>query len=626
MLSYHQKIKGAVIVLMLLPGLPALSLADDASATDSTQVIPFDYFYGRIVGRQQFTLGLEGSRFENLSLSTGLAIAWNDQAEIGFPRLTLWETSRDHVIIPSSLASVLGWYQLNDRTRIGVTAGLWHDGVQPTSRPSSNGFGSSRAWDIGLRVRLSSEDSTEFDEYRGLFMLLDQPAVPSGSWRIAGDFDCSDADKFGTENDHFIASDRTEVSRTYSGSMVASVGLSKHILLLMALGSQKLERASSLGNRAYGDETESPARFSTSLVSDDWMSEVDHSLNLGITMFTSRSSWISLQTWYVDESGEGGNFYQILDYDLLYSRTSYESSLFDRSAYGVSVSVRAIDTAHRISLRQVLDNYCNYFGYHLNKGSSEFVLNARLAFDFSNFNSVSVNEHGEINGWGGGGSDDKEIEVSLAMRRHTSSHFYFTPTLNLRRWSSLPHLATRNLGWYLHQQRIWISCGLYYQSYSWGEPGVDEVSWNDVSSIDYLLGPLLRPGHTRAYVRFDSPYLGYEQEHRDNSSIFNIAFRGVHYASTKLEAGFSKGIVEWYQPSMAVSLAYEPWIDVFDFRRKRYLIGIDLEHQWQLGAFLRISALLKSHHTLWRDSSSPPELGYYLSHTWDLSFTTNLIL
>ncbi len=188
---------------------------------------------------------------------------------------------------------------------------------------------------------------------------------------------------------------------------------------------------------------------------------------------------------------------QTSPFDSLQSETSSDHGQ-------IAVSLDWLTQIENKPIQFLLDRFSGYYGLELPAGTTHFEtsLSWRVddrshsyeRFDSEDEDSVVVAH-----------SDALEHQLTLGL---TATHFL---KRNLEGIASLSVLHTPNFskdpdGAYPNLERISGRLSLAYWSYSWDPTQRREISWSEISAMDYLLGPLLREHDYRINIEIETRF------------------------------------------------------------------------------------------------------------------------
>ncbi len=481
---------GTVLGLVLFLGASAFA-----------QQIPYDYFYGRIVGRQQVGLDYRDSEGARATIDGSLYFGFRDRFRFGVDKLFRWT--------PSLSDDALHWNQPPLRGDIQLADGLrlHHDLFRLDQNSSFDLSGNAaienESDELGLSQSLNYLESAgvEYDpdlslrEFLGGIWLNKSQSQAQGSW----DFDFmsqklsrNDPSSYTQQNRLKSTNKRGGVAARLTQGVSKNLQLSGYASLLLGDGESY--------NWSHHSDQAAPSETTQELNQD----LRNHAIELQGTVdyLLAPNSWVAttLKTSFTRDSRDYSR-YQTVGGTVTYDGDTHNDHA--RNQYGLSVSSMWVSRRVVIPFQQLLDDFQHYYGPQL--PGRTFSLSGDVAFDYTELSSHSNSElEDEPQSEANSSGVYKDIILNLHPRYYLRSNFVVSASLDVRRELRDQSSIAGNHNRY-HSQTNRTSLNIDYISAKWDPDKRSSVSWNGISDIDYLLGAMLLPGDYRISFELHPP-------------------------------------------------------------------------------------------------------------------------
>ncbi len=287
--------------------------------------------------------------------------------------------------------------------------------------------------------------------------------------------------------------------------------------------------------------------------------------------------------------------------------------------YGIGVKHTWISSGEPISRSQILDDYGGYYGRRLRAGALRINTSASLYLGRST--SERWRELGD-----GIRYDNDRYESRADQLTATSEVTYYSKyNLDLslratlvRRSNGGGQLITDAV--YYHTQDHYFDIRLSYSSYRWSPEQRRDISWSEVSDMDYLYGPLLRPGDFRSSITVSPP--ADRWTYRDvKESVFNF-FKGESDNQWKIACSSAYGLCDGVEVGLGVSFRQE-WYrrdddpqQLWEYQTDQWSINPNI--RWQPGQRFRVDFSASENFGNTDEFTSYGGLWHEHRHTWSI--------
>jgi len=474
--------------LLRVGGLLLLFLTTSALA----QPIPFDYWYGRILGSPLISMSGRGGKYAgeraDFQISAGNTGSFRLQAQ-NLASVQYYPDVESYIDYPGFNGIVRLSPSLRMRVnQLRYSESTWED-EGPPRRTSA---GHSDQTEIDLDALYIEDGAVEFDADHSLLML--QPIL----WPQRAQIVLQTTLLVDDQSEHSHATTRwhpevIEVDhrdrdmKARSLNSVIRYGLTDRTSLGALLEYRKsrgdyVSRHQEFDSLWYEDHWESFEGESSDRTSRfAWGFCIDHRLSRAMSLNASARQLILRDA----ETSE--------DRDALDGFRSMESQSFGT---GNEFFLRAAFFMNADSLRyaQVLDNYSHYYGEQLNDGA--WLLRTELALMLSRLRYEGWMEERQFTT---DGNFSDSLYAAATIRYYPLANCYISVSPAYRAHSE------GNRAWPRVAQSARATMTVDLFTYRWTAGGRRSIDWNHVGDLDYLLGPLLRRRDCRAQLVIDFP-------------------------------------------------------------------------------------------------------------------------
>jgi hypothetical protein len=466
------------------------------STTLLADTIPFDYWYGRIVGGQQSTIEYKDSRpyYALMQLShqfgdrNDFGIAANRFLNL-WPGWSAWPTAYEPILS--------GKIQLSKSLRLELPLVDYHWTHAARNDPESWSGLDSTVADIQLGLSYLSNAGTLFTDDRSLSIFIDGLVPAQGETEAQANvrlLGLNSTYRRGEQLEWPLLDQMTQDTRDRSleVEVAARRGYSNALMLGIA-GSFKRR---SYGNNLAYLRIGSPSSPLFDTVATEFVNEqTEDRGRFGLTaryMF-SPTTWIDGSIHYrhrIVRTKEIDDYWQwSIDYVRGENQEFFTGDFelrFKRFSRNIS-----------IQRQKILDNFSNYYADQIDRGT--WSVEASMKWSTTEMKT-------ERFGLGGlnlrPGDDLYSLDADLILRYYALANLYFDCGVS---FTSLTDTLLF-LGEALQFQKLRPRFAANFQSYVWDSNLRREISWDKVSDIDYSLGPLMRAGDWRVSAFVEPPY------------------------------------------------------------------------------------------------------------------------
>ncbi|MGB5105986.1 MAG: hypothetical protein WBP29_12050 [Candidatus Zixiibacteriota bacterium] len=476
------------------------------STTLRAETIPFDYWYGRIIGADRAALEYLDGRSDLAQYLLSLGIGSKGKYELFSPDRYIYIPNRSSNKLSSTNAG-LNWIQKTPfHSRYEFTL-LSH--LNEKYDYVSNGYnGVNDVDDLSFSHSLQvwSGDSLAFDPKAAAFMLLDGP------WYSATDFHVV-IDNLILRNDNnrdfniireqpsaTLAdtgkSDAAEQQTDISGS--ATIGLGRGYQANITFHTNKQKRSSTTRRRYQWIYDEGAFIDTTDQHNASHYDDVDRAGRIEVTNLLQPTIWAGLSYQYLYEAHSNEGFYHAEYLGGFGGHIDQRIDVGSASDYAHEVVGRLtwLSRNQVIERQRLLDNFRGYYGDELERGTFLMQSEFRWYRERSNLRSTSYE-----------GTENEVVDDDLDVHRtHELSvsarlSYYLRPNVTTGAKLQIERSVLESPEYYdpdFHNTQLTtLSYWFEFRSYRWQADKRREISWDEVSDIDYLLGPMLRKADLR---------------------------------------------------------------------------------------------------------------------------------
>ncbi len=619
----------------ILTGLMiALCFASQANA----ETIPFDYFFGRIIGRTQIQSIHDAYNDEHGSLTTSLKTGYGDAVSVNVGSLfEIGPTSQSNVFQVEFLRPKLSAAaRLGPRMRLLIHRLDWQEDSEFRLDETMVSLTQHSDFLSDQTLRMLHKD-IEFDPSRSLYYYTKGMVLQPRNWSLDASLQLNISDysrrmqwpKILPSNPASVLVKTEEVndSRYWVAGAVSSYGVSRKLQLTLGWELGRQNRPASQIRDSYDlSDLDSHVVRSVGDRDDAFRS---NEIFVEALLLKSNRHWASIRpsfhSYVNDNKSENTNW----DDSQIRSRT-INKLIDDTNVYGISADHTWISNDATVPLGQILDDHTSYYGHRLTPGTFRISSSADLTFGREKYERTSERVDTSIR--------DSTTYRSRRDRLSVTSEVSYFSKFNLD--LLLRFILDRKVSGsardnevtsYGHTQRHYFDLQLSYYSFRWDSDKRQSIGWNQINDIDYLLGPLMQPRDWRASISVTPPaheWSGYY----DEENIFNF-FKGesnnrwiLSYSSALgVCDGVEIGLDATYQQDVITS-AYDP--DYLSrYRYDRWTVRPHF--RWQPGTRFRMDFTAEEYYS---DYDGVTWHGYYETreheyrHTWAIKVVYSILI
>ncbi len=601
------------------------------SAAAAAETIPYDYWYGRIIGRTRIQTVQEAYNGESGAVRTSLSTGYRNQVGVNLGTLlTITEGTQGNDLnlnfVRPKLSSVA---QLSPRTRWTITRIDWQDGSDSHWSGPRFYYRSSSIFLADQRFSTLGHE-VEYDADKSLYMYLDGIWLGKGNWSLDAGlgtvFDDGTTwfrDTTAAEPDHIrtALSDNDRTIRQWDTWAVCSYGISDRLQISPRLSYERLtDEQQTLELFAGGEQGGSvPGRYE--LIID----RTDRLYGVGgrVQFLLAPSHWLELTPLY--QSGRDHSVVgdQSIGYDETTERERQDLS--SERNYSLNLEHTWVSRDNLIPVGRLLDDHRDYYGHRLDPGTISVRSSAQLSLRRAEVSSVIYPGTPRENRYASRGRSN-----ALGL---TSELTYYSPLgidVNLslglsRRSSGSSHRST--IDNYSHNQSYYYSLSLNYFSYRWDPAKRRNIGWDQIEDIDYLLGPLLQLLDWKASFIIIPPASNWSARYAEEN-IFNFFkgesddhWRGTFAGAIGLGAGLEMGLDVSFDQSVSNYTS--------DAQSQRSVTNGWSVHptlKWQPGSRFRTDVALTETYRDYQVAYSYGRDSDYYTHTWQLLINYTILI
>lgn len=622
--------------------LTGLMIAFCFASQAKAETIPFDYWYGRIIGRTQIQSTHDVDNGQTGSLITNIRVGRGNVVSVGLGNLvSVAEASQPGTFeirfyrpTLSSTASV------GERTRWTIDKLDWRDNLQfslPSSSYSQYSSSNNSRFETDQTISMLHED-IKYTPERSQYMYTSGMLLQPKNWNLDARFGITIRDTEMLLVRQSRLSGQTPVPR-YQRDIVDD---GRDWLFAPTFGygvSNRLEITTGLvigrGTQPYSfDEqsgtNETPDTLSLRSFGDMDRSSRQYGAFVEPVFFLRNNHWARLRA-SVNTSRTASDARGHIESEL--TVTSNYHDIADRKvdSYSLSIDHTWISMNGPILRQQILDDKTRYYGRRLTPGSLQVNSFVSASFNRTYIDQSSQNNALPIRSRSSWSKSDQLVFLSQATYY---SRFNFDLTLQLQLIRGTNGTSTNEVAdRYEHSETYGCSFGIGYYSFRWSPDERRSISWDHIRDIDYLYGPLLRtldwrasvsvmpPTHRWSIVSTDGNIFRFYKGESDNR--WTTAFSGAIGLAEGVEVGL--GVQYFQEQYSSVRVIDESIWRLY----KNDTWTITPQVRWQPGERFRVDFTAKETY-----SSSDrllhvgglEELSHAYSHYWEIKVVYTILI
>ena len=598
----------------------ALCLANSAAA----ETIPFDYWYGRIIGRTRIRAIHDAFNDQRGALTANFTTGFRETVRLNLGDLLTIEptSSSDTYRLTFYRPEPSAESALGARSRWLIGKLDWRDGSS-FYRNDDYVSSSSSSFFVTDQTFNTQAHEIEYDSSRSLYYYLAGKLLQPGNWDLNCRLNLGIGDSFNKEVYHATFSDSPDTlfvqyqsetdQRYWSAYSHFKYGLSRKF---------QLSLSGTISRSSY------PSKYTTSsrpfAATDSVISStVDNSTDVRrIYEFAveplwliNPGHWISVRPSFAN-SNSPDRGYRVSESDSL-GRSTIETREFSLGrTYRLLVNHTWLSGEKSISREQILDDVNGYYGRRPNSGTLRINTSVSLMLDNIEYNSHRE-EDSAVTKLGYYWMRTRDFTAATSLTYYSPLGIDASIGIVTRR-NSFGYGSKKDSMIFQHYQTNSVTIRLDFYSYRYDSSRRREIGWDKISDIDYLHGPLLRPKDVHSSFVVSPPRSNWFFV-SPKGNIFNF-YKGEPNHHWTINVTNAIGVC----PGVELGLDFDYDRSVIrsnrgpdDWRRDcTETLVISRTVRWQPGNGFRIDFSARSHH-YWRDIHRHRPTGDFDQHTSD---------
>ncbi len=614
--------------------LTGLMIALCVVAQVKAETIPFDYWYGRIIGRTQIQSIHDAYNDEYGTLTTSLKTGYNDAVSVNFGQLLkIEEASQQGSFLTTFLRPKLSAAaRLGPRMRLNISALDWQDEWVYTEYNWHRRVTKQSRFLSDKSIKMLHRD-IEYDPARSLYYYTEGMLLQPRNWSLDGrlQINIEDLDRKGMDSVRWsqYAADRV-VSRSedendlraWTATAVVGYGLSRKLQLKLGWELTHSTRPySHIENLFAPDSLQTHLGYSKRNDDSNYRS---NSIFVEPVLLQDSHHWASLRLGYRSD--------RRLEYSKITDEIKSEGLLISQrkirnesQLYTAAISHTWISNSSAIPREQLLDDHSSYYGHRLAPGTFRITSSLGINLERSKSEQLIARE-------------GNQFEVTRTSEGRTdrftasSEAAYFSKiNLDLKLRFTLRRDVYGRQPSYHHNQSHGFNLLLSYYSFRWNPDKRQSIGWNQISDIDYLFGPLMQPRDWRASISVTPPVHRWESVY-DDATIFNF-FKGESNNVWEFAFANSLGVCEGVEVGLDAVYYQAMFVEYYggqsrrEFRSDNWTLRPHL--RWQPGSRFRVDFTASEYYddyesVTWYDGNAQREHAY--QHTWRLNIVYSVLI
>ncbi len=472
------------------------------------ETIPLDFFLGRIIGARQIELGFADHRDGLASFDLSIGAGIDNKFSLRAPKALNYSPRRDEQKWDLK-KRVAGALQIGPLIRYSLGY-LEYDHANDEFRSlGSNGAEKTIDWNLEHRLDYWSENQFEIDSQHVPYFLVERELLFDSRQHSIGILNrFLSTERLFVYSSYSSTPSGTRVGTYSSGSELSNfetqedlrIGLGRGLVLNQRLILSRLRNR----RQSRSDESSSSLTYAYSRSSSQSDISRETEVQVGIEKFWNSTCWGQLDLAFgrvrtPRESHDIGRYStgQTSPFDARESETSSDHGQ-------IAVTLNLLSQTEIKPVQFLLDRFNGYYGLELPPGTTN--IEASLSWTINDQSHSYKRSDRDVD-------DSPEIFQSKVREHQLALSLAATHFLrrNLEGIASLSVLHTPNFngaaeGDYANQESIIGHLSLGYRSYIWDSELRREISWLEVSAIDYLLGPLVRADDYRISIEVEPSF------------------------------------------------------------------------------------------------------------------------
>ncbi len=602
------------------------------STTLLAETIPFDYWYGRIVGADRLALEYRDSRSNLATYLLSLGIGSSGKYEIYHPDRYRYIPNIKSDKLRSTNTGLSLTVKTPFHSRYNFNLLQLSNEKYDYSTNGGTGVIDEDKFSFSHRFQIWSGDSLEFDPQSSTYALLSGPWYSAKSYHVLIDNlilrndNNHDRDIYRfqglttlADTGRFDTSDKqTDIGAS------TTIGLGRGFQAEINVHTDRRKELRLTRRRYAWIYTGQEEIDTTDSYETRYRDVIDRAGGIQLTRLIQPSMWAMLSYRYLHESQRYdrlvhneylGSLWGLIDHRIDLTNTSDYAHEFIGAITWIS--------RHQIVERQrLLDNYREYYGMELERGT--LMINSDFRWYRRRYNTQDTRFRGTSSE---ATSDIRTVQRTHELSLNTELSYYLRSNVSTGAILRIARVVQERPGneapEFRNGQSTTLSYWLEFRNYRWQADKRREISWDQVSDIDYLLGPMLRASDLR--IRVEATLPGFkESSSSDSRELWKFQpgslNRDWHMMlqggiglpnNCEITSNFSYRYrqVEWPDPDWLTRHTDQDW---------------ESSLKWQPLRFARLSLLYKYSYSREADDDYYPE-GPVEGATWSVSVKVDTV-
>ncbi|MBK7093091.1 MAG: hypothetical protein IPH59_15470 [bacterium] len=457
------------------------------STTLLAESIPFDYWYGRIIGGHQTTLEYNETEWDRSIMQFSHRIGDRGDFDAAANRfLRVWP---DWSASPTAFEPRFsGKLQLSKSVRIDLPTVDYNWSQWTRTYRSGRKVYDSTSADVKVGLTYLQDGGIRYDEERSSFLYLEGPFLTKGQTYVSGTARFKGRDKSIYERSQvpFVrlgSAQNQDSDKLYVLDVTAHRGYTENIVLGISGHYKRTTRnedMSVLEFRISGEDFVDTSVYTRS----DKRTGNEARFAFDAQYLLSPSAWFLGSFQYRHDA-----FVQTHKRDENWP--SFESGYeVMHESFGADLDLRFnyFSKTPKVEQQKILDNFSGHYDNQLDAGtwSLEATANWSVTELQSNYSTLLALNTSLVR-------DMNDISVAANLTYHTLPNLHFEAGLSFRTQTD----SVFNFANPTQFQQLRSKFAATYQSYTWNPQLHRDISWDQVNDFDYVLGPQLRSGDWR---------------------------------------------------------------------------------------------------------------------------------
>ena len=593
------------------------------------ETIPFVYWYGRIVGASRYSLEHVDSRRGLAEYRFSFGVGTLKKYQFYSPDRILYTPHRSSNKLRGSNRGLNFVARTPLHSRYEFTLLNFERSSGNYLSNGYNGLDSRREFSFSHQLQLWSADSLGYDSERSAFIHLSGPWFSARNYHVVLDhrllrnFSDYDLNIFRTSSSYDLADtgyfDSSD-KQTNIGGMITA-GLGNGIQMEIEAHIDKLTQFSTMRRqyeRDYSDYVDTTISLESN--SEDGH---DRAGSIQITRLWQPQMWSSLSYEYAHIDRQQKSFRRSTIFDSGDEEMNQKLHIDAAGEYTHEVisTLTWLSRRQQIERQLILDNYNKYYGLELERGT--FVFNSELRWyrqrrNFREAEFVDVDNY-EL-------SDIRSVRHRYELEIAADLGYYVRSNLStgakLRIYRQAQEQSQNYETFFNNKQLNSLTYWLEFRTYRWRADKRREISWDQVSPLDYILGPLLRPLDLRLRLDATPPAL---EELYDTRTGRAWRFRlGSFNRDWQVTLAGAVGLPHHCEVGSTFSYRYYRSVWTSDALTRYTYQDWDTSLKWQPLRFARLTVLYKWSYSRQADDKYYPR-GPLEAGNWTISVKAEYI-